>query len=81
MICDEADRSPLAHGVVDLIALAAADGYGVEELEGAQADAGDGHQVRAEHEQDGFGVVEGHAEVVIHRDHQRIGTTAQTPVT
>lgn len=77
----QADGSPLTHGIVDFIALAAADGYGVEELERAQADAGDGHQVRSEHEQDGFGVVEGDAEVVIHRDHQRIGTTAQTPVT
>lgn len=74
-------RSPLAHRVVDLIALAAADGYGVEELEGAQADAGDGNQVRAKHKEDGFGVVESDAQVVIHRDHQWIGSTAQTPVT
>lgn len=52
--------SPLAGGIVDLIALAAAYCDGVEGLEGAQANAGDGHEVRGEHDQDGLGVVEGH---------------------
>lgn len=54
------EASPLAGGVVDLVALATAYCNGVEGLEGAQADAGDGHQVRHERDQDGLGVVEGH---------------------
>ena len=71
----------MAHGVVDLVALAAADGDGVKVLEGAQRHPGDGHQVGAEEHQDGLGVVEGHAQVMDHWDHQRVGAAAQTPVT
>lgn len=52
--------SPLTGGVVDLIALATADGDGVKGLERAQADAGDGYQAGGEHDKDGLGVVEGH---------------------
>lgn len=73
--------SPLAGGVVDLIALAAADGDGVEGLEGAQAHPGDGHVVGGEHDQDGLGVVEGHRQVVAHGDHQRVGAAAEAPLT
>lgn len=74
-------NSPLAHGVIDLIALAAADGDGVEELEGTQTHTRDGHQRAAEAQEDSLGVVESHAEVMTHRDHQRIGAAAQAPVT
>lgn len=73
--------SPLAGGVVDLIALAAADGDGVEGLEGAQAHPGDGHVVGGEHDQDGLGVIEGHRQVVAHGDHQRVGAAAEAPLT
>lgn len=73
--------SPLARGVVDLIALATAYRDGVEGLEGAQAYAGDGHEVRGKHDQDSLGVVEGHWQVVAHWDHQRVGATAETPLT
>lgn len=52
--------SPLACGVVDLIALAAAYRNGVEGLEGAQTHTGDGHELRGKHDEDRFGVVEGH---------------------
>lgn len=72
--------SPLAGGVVDLIALAAADGDGIEGLEGAQAHPGDGHVGRGEHEQDGLGVVEGHRQVVADGDHQRVGAAAEEPL-
>lgn len=75
------DRSPLAHGVVYFIALTAADGDWVKELERAQADTGDGHEIGAEHEENGFCVVEGHAQVMTYWDDQRIGAAAQTPVT
>lgn len=71
---------PLAGGVVDLVALAAADGDGVEGLEGAQAHPGDGHIGRGEHEQDGLGVVEGHRQVVADGDHQRVGAAAEEPL-
>lgn len=73
--------SPLAGGVVDLIALAAADGDGVEGLEGAQAHPGDGHVAGGEHDQDGLGVIEGHRQVVAHGDHQRVGAAAEAPLT
>lgn len=73
--------SPLARGVVDLIALATAYRDGVEGLEGAQAHSGDGHKARGEHDQDGLGVVEGHRQVVAHRDHQGVGAAAETPLT
>lgn len=72
--------SPLAHGVVYFIALTAADGDWVKELEGTEADAGDGHKFGAEHEENGFGVVECHAQVMTHWDDQRIGAATQTPV-
>lgn len=75
-----AASSPLAGGVVDLVALAAADGDGVEGLEGAQAHPGDGHVGRGEHEQDGLGVVEGHRQVVADGDHQRVGAAAEEPL-
>lgn len=52
--------SPLACGVVDLIALTTTYCYGVEGLEGAQAYARDGHKARGKHDQDSLGVVEGH---------------------
>lgn len=74
-------NSPLAHGVIDLIALAAADGDRVEELEGTQTHTGDGHQWAAEDQEDSLGVVESHAEVMAHRDHQWVGAAAQAPVT
>lgn len=73
--------SPLAGRVVDLIALAAADGDGVEGLEGAQAHPGDGHVAGGEHDQDGLGVIEGHRQVVAHGDHQRVGAAAEAPLT
>lgn len=72
--------SPLAGWVIDLVALAAADGDGVERLEGAQAHPGDGHVGGGEHEQDGLGVVEGHRQVVADGDHQRIGAAAEEPL-
>ncbi len=72
--------SPLAHGVVYFIALTAADGDWVKELEGTQPNARDCHEIGAEHEENGFGVVEGHAQVMTHWDDQRIGAAAQTPV-
>lgn len=53
-------ESPLACGVVDLIALATAYRDGVEGLEGSQADSGDSHKARGEHDQDSLGVVKGH---------------------
>lgn len=52
--------SPLPSGVVNLVALATTYGDGVKRLEGAQADAGDGHKARGKHDQDSLGVVEGH---------------------
>lgn len=73
--------SPLAGGVVDLIALAATDGDGIEGLEGAQAHPGDGHVVGGEHDQDGLGVIEGHRQVVAHGDHQGVGAAAEAPLT
>lgn len=72
--------SPLAGGVIDLVALAAADGDGVEGLEGAQAHPGDGHVGGGEHEKDGLGVVEGHRQVVADWDHQRVGAAAEEPL-
>lgn len=72
--------SPLARRVVDLIALAPAYRDGVEGLEGAQADAGDGHEAGGKHDQDGLGVVEGHGQVVAHWDHQWVGTAAEAPL-
>lgn len=74
-------NSPLAHGVIYLIALAAADGDGVKELEGTQTHTRDGHQRAAEEQEDSLGVVESHAEVMTHGDHQRICAAAQAPVT
>lgn len=74
-------NSPLAHGVIDLIALAAADGDRVEKLEGTQTHTRDGHQWAAEGKVDSLGVVESHAEVMTHRDHQRVGAATQAPVT
>lgn len=79
--CAPPRASPLAGGVVDLIALAAADGDGVEGLEGAQAHPGDGHVAGGEHDQDGLGVIEGHRQVVAHGDHQRVGAAAEAPLT
>lgn len=73
--------SPLARGVVDLIALATAYRDGVEGLEGAQAYSGDGHEAMGEHDQDGLGVVEGHRQVMAHWDHQRVGAAAEAPFT
>lgn len=73
--------SPLACGVVDLVALATADGDGVEGLEGAQTHSGDGHEAGGEHDEDGLGVVEGHRQVMAHRDHQRISAAAEAPLT
>lgn len=52
--------SPLACGVVDLIALATTYCYGVKGLEGAQTYTRDGHKVGVKHDQDSLGVVEGH---------------------
>lgn len=52
--------SPLACGVVDLIALATTYCDGVEGLEGAQPYTGDGHETRGKHDQDSLGVIEGH---------------------
>lgn len=72
--------SPLASRVIDLVALAAADGDGVEGLEGAQAHPGDGHVGGGEHEQDGLGVVEGHRQVMADGDHQRVGAAAEEPL-
>lgn len=72
--------SPLASRVIDLVALAAADGDGVEGLEGAQAHPGDGHVGGGEHEQDSLGVVEGHRQVVADGDHQRVGAAAEKPL-
>lgn len=73
-------RSPLTHGVVDLVALAAADGYGVKILERAQTHTRDSHQGPTEEHQDGLGAVEGHAQVMDHRDHQGVVPAAQAPV-
>lgn len=73
--------SPLACGVVDLIALATTYCYGVEGLEGAQAYTRDGHKFRGKHDQDGLGVVEGYGQVMAHWDHQRVGAAAQVPLT
>lgn len=75
-----APSSPLTHGVVDLVALAPANGDWVKELEGAQAHARDGYQVGAELHQDGLSVVEGHAQVMAHWDYQGVGPAAQTPI-
>lgn len=72
--------SPLAHGVVDFIALTAADSDGVKILEGAQAHTWDGHQRRAEAHYNGLCVVEGHAQVVTHGNHERIVPATQSPV-
>lgn len=52
--------SPLACGVVDLIALATTYRDGVKGLEGAQTHTRDGHKARGKHYQDSLGVVEGH---------------------
>lgn len=73
--------SPLACGVVDLITLATAYCDGVKGLEGAQAYSGDGHKARGKHDQYSLGVVEGHRQVVAHRDHQGVGAAAETPLT
>lgn len=73
--------SPLACGVVDLVALATTYRDGVKGLERAQTYTGDGHAARSKHDQDRLGVVEGHREVVVHRDHQRVGAAAETPLT
>lgn len=70
----------MAHRVIDLIALAAANGDRVEELEGTQTHTRDGHQWATERQDDSLGVVERHAEVMAHRDHQWIGAAAQVPV-
>lgn len=67
---------PLTHRVVYLIALAAADGDGVKVLEGPQAHPRDGHQMWAKLHHDGFGAVKGHAQVMVHRNHQGIVPTA-----
>ncbi len=72
--------SPLAHGVVDFIALAAADSDGVKILKGAQPNTWDGHQRRAEAHYNGFCPVESHAQVMIYRNHQWIVPAAQPPV-
>lgn len=72
--------SPLAGRVIDLVALAAADGDRVKGLEGAQAHPRDGHVGGGEHEQDGLGVVEGHRQVVADGDHQRVGAAAEEPL-
>lgn len=72
--------SPLAGRVIDLIALAAADGDRVEGLEGTKAHPRDGHIGGGEHEQDGLGVVEGHRQVVADGDHQWVGAAAEEPL-
>lgn len=58
--CPVHEASPLAGGVVDLIALATTYCDRIKGLEGAQANARDGHQVGHKLDQDGLGVVEGH---------------------
>lgn len=73
--------SPLACGVVDLIALATTYCDGVKGLERAQTYTRDGHKARGKHNQDGLGVVESHGEVVVDWDHQRVGAAAETPFT
>lgn len=73
--------SPLAGGIVDLIALATTNCNGVKGLEGAQTDAGDGHYGGPECDQDGLGVVEGHGQVVSHGNHQGVVATAEVPIT
>lgn len=52
--------SPLACRVVDLIALATAYRDGIEGLERAEANSGDGNKARGKHDQDSLGVVKGH---------------------
>lgn len=58
--CIYYSASPLARGVVDLIALATTYCDGVKGLEGTQAYARDGHKARGEHDQDSLSVVEGY---------------------
>lgn len=75
------EASPLAGGVVDLIALATAYCNGIKGLEGAQTHTRDGHQARHERDQDGLGVVEGHRQVVSHGNHQGVVAAAEAPLT
>lgn len=75
-----AGTSPLTHRVVDLVALATADGDGVKVQEGPQPHPRDGHQVGPELDQDGLGVVEGRAQVVGHRDDQGVVPAAEPPI-
>lgn len=79
--CRVHEASPLAGGIVDLIALATTYCNGIKGLEGAQAHTGDGHQARHERDQDGLGVVEGHRQVVSHGNHQGVVAAAEAPLT
>lgn len=69
--------SPLLRRAVGLSSLAAADGDGVEVVEGTQGHPGDGHKLGAEANEDGLGVIKRVTEVMDDGDNQRIVPAAQ----
>lgn len=70
-------RSPLLRGAVGLSLLAAADGDGVEVVEGTQGHPRDGHKLGAEANEDSLGVIKRVTEVMDDGDNQGIVPAAQ----
>lgn len=70
-------RSPLLRRAVGLSLLAAADGDGVEVVEGTQGHPGDGHKLGAEANEDSLGVIKRVTEVMDDGDNQGIVPAAQ----
>lgn len=70
-------RSPLLRRAVGLSSLAAADGDGVEVVEGTQGHPGDGHKLGAEANEDSLGVIKRVTEVMDDGDNQGIVPAAQ----
>ena len=69
--------SPLLCRAVGLSTLAAADGDGVEVVEGTQGHPGDGHKLGAEANEDSLGVIKRVTEVMDDGDNQGIVPAAQ----
>jgi len=72
-----AGGSPLLRRAVRLSSLAAADGDGVEVVEGTQGHPGDGHKLGAEANEDSLGVIKRVTEVMDDGDNQGIVPAAQ----
>lgn len=70
-------RSPLLRRAVGLSLLAAADGDGVEVVEGTQGHPRDGHKLGAEANEDSLGVIKRVTEVMDDGDNQGIVPAAQ----